>query len=119
MKLGVTNVTVKGSTVIQIRGITPQDHRILVHGTRYSAIGIMNLEGIMDVHIAEGTVNGERFTYIVAETLLPILNPFDANNSLSIVIMDNASIHHVDHVVMQLNTQLMPKLFSYHHTHHT
>ena len=82
-----------------IRGITPQDHRILVRGTRYSAIGIMSLEGIMDVHIAEGTVNGERFTYFVTETLLPILNPFDGNNSLSIVIMDNASIHHVDDVV--------------------
>ena len=59
----------------------------------------MSLEGIMDVHIAEGTVSGERFTYFVTETLLPILNPFDGNNSLSIVIMDNASIHHVDDVV--------------------
>ena len=59
----------------------------------------MSLEGIMDVHIAKGTVNGERFTYFVTETLLPVLNSFDGNNSLSIVIMDNVSIHHVDDVV--------------------
>jgi len=58
----------------------------------------MNLEGIMDVHLAEGTVNGERFTYFVTETLLPILSSLDGNNSLSIVIMGNASIHHVDDV---------------------
>ena len=62
------DVIVKGSTVIQLGAF----HRILVRGTRYSAIGIMSLGGVMDVHIMAGTVNGERFSYFVTETLLPI-----------------------------------------------
>jgi len=82
-----------------VRGITPRDHRMLIRGTRYSAIGIMALEGILDVHVVSGTVNGERFTHFVTDTLLPVLKPFDGNNPLSVVIMDNASIHHVDDVV--------------------
>jgi len=34
-----------------------------------------------------------------APALVSILKHFDGNNPLSIVIMDNASIHHVDGVV--------------------
>ena len=56
---------------------------MLVRGTRYSAIGIMALEGILDVQVLSGTVNGERFTHFVTDTLLPILNNFDGNNSVS------------------------------------
>ena len=82
-----------------IGGIAPQDHRILVRGKRYSAISVMALEGVLDVDIVEGSVNGDRFTKFVNSTLVPILNPFDGNNPLSVVIMDNASIHHVDAVV--------------------
>ena len=62
----------------------------------------MSLEGVMDVRIMAGTVNGERFSYFVTEALLPILKPFDGNNSLSVVIMDNTSIHHVDDVVHRI-----------------
>lgn len=73
-----------------IRNITLQDHRILVHSTRCSTISIMSLEG----SYSTGTVNSERFT---TETL-PILKPLDGNDSLSIVIMDNASIELFQHV---------------------
>ena len=38
-------------------------------------------------------------TLLLKHYYVPALNPFDGNNSLSIVIMDNASIHHVDDVV--------------------
>ena len=53
---------------------------------------------MLDVDIVKGSVNGDRFTKFVNNTLVPILKPFDGNNSLSVVIMDNASIHHVDGV---------------------
>jgi hypothetical protein len=69
-----------------IRSITPRDDRILVRGTRYSGIGVMSLEGLHDVQIVKGTVNGDKFADFVTNTLIPI------------VIMDNASIHHVDEV---------------------
>ena len=79
-----------------IRGIPPVDHRLLVRGTRYSAIPVMSVAGIHDVYLAEGSVDGDRFSHYVTEYLLPVLLPFNGTNPHSIVIMDNASIHHVD-----------------------
>ena len=59
----------------------------------------MSCSGILDVHIEHETVNGESFLSFVERNLLPTLMPFDGINSNSIVILDNASIHHVDGVV--------------------
>ena len=42
-----------------IRGETPRDHRLLARGTRYSAISIMSSQGIHDVSLTEGSVNGD------------------------------------------------------------
>ena len=56
------------------------------HIKRYSTIPIH------DVYITEGTVDGEVLT------LLPILFLFDIVNPYSVVIVDNASIHHVHEV---------------------
>ncbi len=78
-----------------IRGMTPKDHRLLVRGTRFSAIPVMSLEGIHDVYLFEGTVNGEKFEEFIRSCLLPMLQPFNGINPHSVVIMDNASIHHV------------------------
>ena len=60
-----------------LRGMTPRDHRLLVHGTRYSAIPVMSLEGIHDVYLAEGNVDGKKFETFVRSCLLPILQPFN------------------------------------------
>ena len=79
-----------------IRGMTPQDHRLLVRGTRYSAIPIISAEGIHDLFLAEGNVNGNIFTTFVRSCLLPVLQPFNWTNPHSVVILDNASIHHVE-----------------------
>ena len=80
----------------RVRGIPICDQRILVRGTRYTAIPVLSTEGIHDVFITEGTMNGERFSEFVRDVLLPHLNPFNGINPRSVVIMDNASIHHVD-----------------------
>jgi len=42
-----------------IRGQTPQDYQLKLRGVRYSAISILSTEGINDVYITEGTVNGD------------------------------------------------------------
>ena len=68
---------------------------LLVRGTRYSAISI---RGVQDVVLVEGNVNGQVFTNFVKDSLVPILQPFNCINNNSIVVMDNASIHHVDAV---------------------
>ena len=48
-----------------------------------------------DVYLAEGNINSERCTQFVESCLLPILNPFNGVNQHSVVMVDNASIHHV------------------------
>lgn len=51
-----------------------------------------------DVYLEKGNIDGERFTHFVESCFLPVLNPFNGINPCSVVIMDNASIHHVDTV---------------------
>ena len=79
-----------------IRGIPPGDHRILARGTRYSAITAATVNGVHDVMLVEGSVNGDIFAEFIETSLVPILQPF--GNPNSIVVTDNASIHHVDKV---------------------
>ena len=86
-----------------IRGLTPQDYQIKLRGVRYSAISTLSMEGIKDVYITEGTVYGAIFLDFVEKQLLPILNPFDGQSPHSVVISDNASIHHVNSVIQGIN----------------
>jgi len=58
----------------------------------------MSSGGVHDVYNKEGTVNGEVFAEFVDNYLLPCLMPFNGINPRSVVVMDNASIHHVDEV---------------------
>ena len=89
-----------------VRGIRPVDHRLLIRGTRYSAIPIMSANEIHDVYLMEETVNGYQFSHFLTEFLIPLLLPFNGTNPRYIVIMDNASIHHVDTNVQLIeNTQ--------------
>ena len=43
--------------------------------------------------------NDEKFNDFVQDRLLPCLNPFNGINAWSVVVMDNASIHHIDEVM--------------------
>ena len=82
-----------------LRGIRPVKRRLLVRGVRYSTIPVMSINGIEDVLITEGTINGDRFSYFIRTCLLPLLQPFNNLNPMSVVIMDNASIHHTENNV--------------------
>lgn len=95
---------------ILCKGIPPHDHRLLIRGTRYSAIPVMSLDGIHDVEIIEGSVNGSRFQSFVENTVLPILNPFNGTNDRSVVIMDNCAIHHVSPVIDLIETNVQAKV---------
>ena len=85
-----------------LRGKPPRSCQLLARGERVSAITIMSSIGILDVRIERQTVTGDTFLRFVQRNLLPLLMPFDGNNSHSIVIMDNASVHHVDGVVSMI-----------------
>ena len=93
-----------------IKGMPLCDHRILCRGKQYSIILIMLIDGIHDVYITEGAVDREKFTDFMRDYLLSILLPFNNVNPYSVVIMDNASIHHVcevkDLIVNQAGARL-------------
>lgn len=55
-----------------VSGLLPQGHRLLVQGTRYSAIPVMTIEGILEVYLMEGNVNSERFEEFIMHYLISI-----------------------------------------------
>ena len=81
-----------------------------MRGTQYSVIPVMSLEGIHYLYLAEGNVNGDVFETFVRNYLLPVLQPFNTNPH-SVIIPDNASIHHVhalsDIIVDQVGAPLL------------
>ena len=79
------------------RGLTPVRHTQRVGGKRISAIGVMRTGGIEDAYIVEGGVNGDVFENFV-RSLFPILQPFNGSNPSSVVILDNALIHHLEQI---------------------
>ena len=50
-----------------------------------------------------GTIDQERFELWVEQKFCPVLGNYDCGELCSVVILDNATIHHLDHVT-QLNT---------------
>ena len=82
-----------------LRGKPAVSKKLLVRGQRISAIAAMSTEGIQDCYTVTGSVNGSQFSDFVQQALLPQLQPFDGVNARSVVVLDNASIHHVDGVV--------------------
>ena len=48
--------------------------------------------------IVKESVNGDHYYDFICQDLLPKLQPFNGINSHSVVIADNASIHHVDQI---------------------
>ena len=63
----------------------------------------MSTRSIEDAAIHEGNINGEIFSDFISWSFVPLLQPFDGKNSKSVVVMDNASINHVEEVAT--NTQ--------------
>ena len=66
--------------------------KLFWRGRRISAIAALSLDGILDVEFEPDSVNTDRFLEFVEHSLLPHLLP--VGNPCSIVIMDNAKIHH-------------------------
>ena len=81
-----------------LRGIPPRNTQLRVGGKRISAIPVMTIRGIEDVYTSQEHVNGEKFLDFLFQCVLPILLPFNGHNPNSVVVMDNASIHHLDRV---------------------
>ena len=59
------------ASTIYNTGICPAKRRLLVRGTRHSAIPTMTVYGLQDVFLAEGTINGGRFAQFVEKCCTP------------------------------------------------
>ena len=70
----------------------------------------MSLDGIHDVHLAEGNVNGEKFETFIQNCVLPVFQPFNWTNPHSVVIMDNASMHHIEAISHLIEDQAGARL---------
>ena len=81
-----------------LRGVTPVSHQLRVGGKCISAIPILSTEGIEDVYTTTDSVNGDKFLDFICQCLLPIIQLFDGKNPRSVVLMNNASIHHLEQV---------------------
>lgn len=82
-----------------LRGRPAVCQKLLVRGERVSAIAAMSCDGVLDLCTATGSVDAEKFSNFVKDCLLPQLQPFSGTNARSVVILDNAAIHHVNGIV--------------------
>lgn len=74
-----------------VRRKPPVAQKLLVRGQHFSYIAIMST-----AQVVTGAVTGDVFEQFVQYSILPHLMPFNGTNQHSIVVLDNASIHHVD-----------------------
>ena len=81
-----------------VRGATPKNVMLQVRGKRLSAIAAMSVRGIEDVVINEGNVDGDTFCNFLETNIFPLMLPFDGSSPRSVLILDNASIHHVERI---------------------
>ena len=85
-----------------IRGKPAQKHSLLVRGEHVSGIALISVNGLLDVDVVKGSVDGDKFYDFVQKHLLPHLMPFNGVNPHSVVILDNCSIHHVDGIASMI-----------------
>ena len=77
-----------------LRGYPCISKKLLSRGCHTSAISVLSSQGILDVQFVRGGVNYDKFLDFVEKSLIPHLLPFDGVNPNSVVVMDNAIIHH-------------------------
>ena len=81
-----------------LKGTPARTYQLRIGGKRLSAIPVMTTNGIEDVYVTTGSVNGDVFQHFLCKCVSAKLLPFNGQNPHSIVVMDNASIHHVTRV---------------------
>ena len=90
-------------------GYTPLGTRaysrsLLLKGKSFSSISMMSINGKLDVYVKPNSVNAEIFEDFIDKSLLKHVMPFNGRKPNSIVILDNASIHHTNGVVQALQS---------------
>jgi hypothetical protein len=73
-------------------GATPHMYLPLKRSERFSILPAYTSEGFMDWEIIQGSFNTELFNFFIKTKILPFCNEYPGPRS--ILIMDNAPIHH-------------------------
>ena len=69
-----------------------------LQGQNITSIAAISTEGLVAVEIHNNSVDGSTFLDFVCGTLIPELHPFDGFSPMSILIMDNCSIHRIQEI---------------------
>ncbi|KIK24628.1 hypothetical protein PISMIDRAFT_98105 [Pisolithus microcarpus 441] len=84
--------------------------RCFIHGTHYSILPALTLNGIIAYDIVEGLHQGTcDFVKFLKEQVMPFTNPYPSPHS--VLVMDNCHIHRGDeiwHIVKEGNHKLYP-----------
>ena len=80
------------------KGLPAISHKLKVSGKRFNAISLMSCHGLLHVYVTDKIVNESIFTEFVRTSVLPNLQAYNGVNVNSVLIMDNASIHHLDNI---------------------
>lgn len=80
------------------RGKRAKKQTLLVRGEHISVLSIMSTEGLLDSKVFHQNVDADSVYDFTISCLLPHLQPYDGRNPHCVVILDNASIHHVPEV---------------------
>ncbi|PKB98454.1 hypothetical protein RhiirA5_262809, partial [Rhizophagus irregularis] len=84
-------------TLTRLYGYSPRNIRackkvVYVRGKRYTILPALTLDGFVAVDVFEGACDKNKFINFVLNKVVPIMNSYPGNNS--VIIMDNARIHH-------------------------
>ena len=81
-------------TIIIISGQRARNVRLMCRGIKVSAVAAVALDGFVSVQCSRDSINEDVFCDFLEQHLLPYLLPFNGVNPQSVVLLDNASIHH-------------------------
>ena len=65
---------------------------------RISASAALFADGVIALELTKGTVDGSKFVDFIRGKLIAEMQPFDGENTGSILVLDNCSVHHVQEV---------------------
>ncbi|CAG8521423.1 3691_t:CDS:2 [Paraglomus occultum] len=65
---------------------------VFVRGKRYTILPALTVEGIVAVEIMEGSCDKEKFSEFILSRVIPCMNQYPGSNS--VIVLDNAAIHH-------------------------
>ena len=75
-------------------GVTPEQYQMLKRSKRWSILPAFTVHGYLDWVIFQGSITAEIFNSFIKENVLPYCGRYDLREARSVLVLDNARIHH-------------------------